>query len=78
MYSPNGEEQGLEIGFVPTYIFFRNREEVGRIVENPMQSLEKDMLAILNDQSEQGSNSELCSTCSNRFGLNFMLLNLKA
>ena len=32
------EVDGLEIHFVPTFIFYRNNEEIGRIVEMPYES----------------------------------------
>ena len=41
------EVNGMEINFVPTIIFYRNDEEVGRIIEMPYESLEKDMLEIV-------------------------------
>jgi thiol-disulfide isomerase/thioredoxin len=41
------EVDGMEIHFVPTVIFYRNNQEIGRIVEMPYESLEKDMLAIV-------------------------------
>jgi len=41
------EVDGLEIHFVPTVIFYRNEEEIGRIIEMPYESLEKDMLEIV-------------------------------
>ena len=41
------EVDGLEINFVPTIIFYGNNEEVGRIIEMPYESLEKDMLEIV-------------------------------
>jgi thiol-disulfide isomerase/thioredoxin len=34
---------------VPTFIIFRNDNEIGRIVESPMNSLEGDLLMILED-----------------------------
>lgn len=37
----------LNINLVPTFIFFRNDKEIGRIVETPTISLEKDMLGII-------------------------------
>ncbi len=45
--SPQGEEKGKNIEYVPTFIFFRNGVELGRIVESPQSSLEADMTAIL-------------------------------
>jgi len=41
------EVDGLEIHFVPTFIFYRDEEEIGRIIEMPYESLEKDMLEIV-------------------------------
>jgi len=41
------ELDGMEIHFVPTFIFYRNDEEIGRIVEMPYESLEKDMMEIV-------------------------------
>ena len=43
------EADSLEIERVPTIIFYRNGSEIGRIVESPQVSLEKDMLKILED-----------------------------
>lgn len=37
----------LEISLVPTFIFFRKGKEIGRIVESPIETLEKDMLVLL-------------------------------
>lgn len=51
--SPGGEEQGLEIYRVPTVIVRRGGTEVGRIVEHPVLSLERDLLAILGEGSYQ-------------------------
>lgn len=45
--SPDGEEKGLEIYRVPTFVVRRGGEEVARIVEYPALSLERDLLAIL-------------------------------
>lgn len=45
--SPQGEEVGLNIEFVPTFIFYRNGVEIGRIVEFPKASLEMDMAGIV-------------------------------
>ena len=48
--SLNGEEWGLDIRRVPTFIFLREGREVNRIVEKPLQSLEADMMTILTDK----------------------------
>ena len=45
--SPVGEYDKLNIERVPTFIFYRNNIELGRIIENPATSLEQDMLNIL-------------------------------
>ena len=45
--SPGGEEKGLNIIKVPTMIFYMNGREVNRIVESPVESLEKDIKAII-------------------------------
>jgi thiol-disulfide isomerase/thioredoxin len=45
--SPQHEEAGKNIIRVPTILIHENGKEVGRIVESPVASLEKDMLAIL-------------------------------
>ena len=45
-----GEEtKGMDIELVPTFIFYRNGKELGRIVESPKVSLEKDMEKILSN-----------------------------
>lgn len=43
----SNEAEGLEIEFVPTIIFYNDGNEIGRIVETPYESLEKDLLKIL-------------------------------
>jgi thiol-disulfide isomerase/thioredoxin len=45
--SPQHEEQGWNIEYVPTFVFLKNGKEIGRIVEEPLVSLEADMMAIL-------------------------------
>lgn len=37
----------LNIERVPTFIFFKGKEEIGRIIETPEESLEADMLKIV-------------------------------
>uniref|UniRef100_A0A832LJR6 Thioredoxin n=1 Tax=Ignavibacterium album TaxID=591197 RepID=A0A832LJR6_9BACT len=41
------EADSLNIELVPTIIFYRNNEEIGRIIETPAETLEKDMLEIV-------------------------------
>ena len=43
----NGLLDKLKIERVPTMIFYEKDKELGRIIESPMMSLEKDMLQIL-------------------------------
>ena len=45
--APNHEEKHLNIHRVPTFIFYKNGQEVNRIVEHPMETLERDMLNIV-------------------------------
>lgn len=47
--SPNGEEKGLNIHRVPTFIFYKNGKEINRIVEHPKETLERDILSIVTD-----------------------------
>ncbi len=45
--TPEKYEAGLSIRSVPTFIFYRNEQELGRIVERPTVSLEEDLLKIV-------------------------------
>ena len=47
LVSPTNEEEGMNITHVPSFLFYKNGKELGRIVEFPELTLEKDMLAIL-------------------------------
>lgn len=53
--SPGGEERGLEIYRVPTLIVRRAGVELARIVEYPVLSLERDLLAILDGDDYEPS-----------------------
>lgn len=44
---PDGEEVGLNIHRVPTFIFKKDGEEIGRIVEFPASTLEMDIAQIM-------------------------------
>ncbi|WP_420571606.1 thioredoxin family protein [Kordia sp.] len=49
---PNGEEKGLNIHRVPTFIVYDKKgKEIGRIVEHPVESLEADLLRICRKKS---------------------------
>jgi len=41
------EVDELEVDLVPTFIFYLNNEEIGRIIETPEDSIEKDILNII-------------------------------
>jgi tetratricopeptide (TPR) repeat protein len=45
--SPTGEEKGLNIHRVPTFIFYKDGKEVNRIVESPKTTFEHDLKAII-------------------------------
>ncbi|MCA4896385.1 MAG: tetratricopeptide repeat protein [Cytophagales bacterium] len=44
--SPQRQEAGMNIFRVPTFIVFENGKEVGRIVEYPTETMERDLLKI--------------------------------
>lgn len=46
--SPEGFEKGMNIHRVPTFIFYKDGAEIGRIVEHPATDLETDIAQILN------------------------------
>lgn len=46
--SPDYDAKSNNVSKVPTAIIYRNGIEVGRIIETPNKSLEKDLLKILN------------------------------
>jgi thiol-disulfide isomerase/thioredoxin len=45
--SGDGLTERYSVELVPTFIFLRNNEELGRIVESPRSTLEGDMIQIL-------------------------------
>ncbi len=45
--SPGHEEQGKNIVRVPTLIVYKDKSEIGRFIEYPKESIEKDLLKIL-------------------------------
>jgi thiol-disulfide isomerase/thioredoxin len=50
-HTEGDELAGLNIELVPTIIFYKNGNELGRIVESPQETLEKDMVKILKSHS---------------------------
>lgn len=53
--APNGETNGMEITNTPTFIFYKDGQEMNRIVETPVESLERDMVKILSGQDYRHS-----------------------
>jgi tetratricopeptide (TPR) repeat protein len=51
--SPQHEERGKNIHHVPSFIVYEDKKEMGRIIESPLVSLEKDLLTILQQQPYQ-------------------------
>ncbi len=49
--TPQQFEKGLTIKFVPTFIIYQNGIEINRIVESPVQSLEKDLMSIIQEKN---------------------------
>ena len=45
--SPGGEEKGKNIHHVPTMIFYSQGQELGRIIEYPVGTLEEDVVDIM-------------------------------
>lgn len=43
----SNEADKLNIEFVPTFIVYESGEELGRIVETPIETLERDLLSII-------------------------------
>ncbi|MEM7087748.1 MAG: thioredoxin family protein [Bacteroidota bacterium] len=48
--TPDGLEAGYDIAYVPTVIFFENGKELNRIVEYEIETLEKDIFKIVNEE----------------------------
>jgi thiol-disulfide isomerase/thioredoxin len=45
--TPTGETNNLDIKFVPTFIVYKDSVEIGRIIETPKETLEKDLMKII-------------------------------
>ncbi|OAB76149.1 thioredoxin family protein [Cochleicola gelatinilyticus] len=56
--TPQGFEKDLNIEFVPTLIFYRDGEELGRFVEYAQDSLENDILAIVSGKEYKHAYAE--------------------
>lgn len=51
--SPQHEEEGKNIVRTPTYIIYNGKKEMGRIIDSPIESFEKDLLKILRNEPYQ-------------------------
>lgn len=51
--SPQHEEIGKNIVRTPTYIIYNGTKEMGRIIDSPVESFEKDLLKILRNEPYQ-------------------------
>lgn len=52
---PNDGQKEFDITYVPTIIFFKDGEEVGRFVEYPQEELEQDIAKIVSGQEYKHS-----------------------
>ena len=60
--TPQQYEKGLNIINIPTLIFYKDGQEMNRIVEFPVESLYKDMAKILKSESYQDAYYDLVHT----------------
>jgi len=44
--------ENLYVELVPTFIFYKNNQQLGRIIETPMESLENDIGEIISDENK--------------------------
>ena len=51
--SPQHEEEGKNIVRTPTYIIYDGKKEMGRIIDSPIESFERDLLKILRKEHYQ-------------------------
>jgi len=56
--TPDNLQEGLNISRVPTFIFYKKNKEIGRFVEYPRETLEKDILKIVSGQPYKHSYEE--------------------
>tara|TARA_R110000850_G_scaffold16697_3_gene51796 strand:+ start:25006 stop:25599 length:594 start_codon:yes stop_codon:yes gene_type:complete len=60
--TPEGLEEGYNIEYVPTIILYKDGEELGRIVEYPIETLEADLLAIASGEDYHHAYSDVEET----------------
>ncbi|APG66462.1 thiol reductase thioredoxin [Tenacibaculum todarodis] len=53
--TPDNLQEGLDIIKVPTFIFYKKGKEIGRFVEYPRETIEKDILKIVSGQDYKHS-----------------------
>ncbi len=53
--TPDHLEEGKNITHVPTFIFYKKGKEIGRFVEYPRETLEKDILKIVSGKPYKNS-----------------------
>lgn len=52
-HGKGSEVDSLNIDFVPTFIFYKNGKELGRIVETPYDTFQEDILEIVTGKEEK-------------------------
>lgn len=52
---PDGGLEGLGLTNTPTFVFYKDGEELNRIVETPVETLEQDMISILSGEEYRHS-----------------------
>jgi thiol-disulfide isomerase/thioredoxin len=48
----SGSVDSLNIELVPTFIFYRDGKEIGRIIETPLKTMEEDLYTVLKGSTE--------------------------
>ncbi|MBI9040395.1 thioredoxin family protein [Lutibacter sp.] len=56
--TPDNLQEGFDIVRVPTFIFYKNGKEIGRFVEYPRETVEKDILKIVSGEPYKHSYQE--------------------
>lgn len=56
--TPEGLEKGFDIEYVPTIILYKEKKELGRIVEWPVETIEKDLAAIISGEDYKHTYAE--------------------
>ncbi len=57
--TPDNLQEGFDIIRVPTFIFFKDGKEIGRLVEYPRESVEADILKIVNGEPYKHSYEDI-------------------